>query len=329
MGMRHAQIYSSLPNVKLVAFCDVNISLADQAGKRFKVANFTDDPLRIMLDTEIQAVSVCVPTGFHHKLVNGLLKSGKFVLCEKPLTADILEAQSLARLSSESLKRLTIGYLYRSHPVAKYMKAILLSDVIGSPRMATFRIGGKGGQRPWTHMVNMDGGALLELGVHMIDLTWFFFGHIVNADLLESGIIIPKRKIAGNTIDVTAADYSLVSIDCENGVRVIVESDQLTPSYSNVMEIQGDNGSILAGIQEHMPVSVYLTEARSPFSKGFNLKKFEPTQMLSEEIGSFVNYVGGSSVTNPCPIDSSSDVANVITKVRRSELAVGLRSGQN
>ena len=84
MGYNHARVYYKLEEANLVAVSDVSERTLNKVAKKYDAKGFTDYE-DLLKDPEIEVVSVCVPTTFHHDVVMEAIKHGKHVLCEKPL----------------------------------------------------------------------------------------------------------------------------------------------------------------------------------------------------------------------------------------------------
>ena len=84
MGYNHARVYYKLEEANLVAVSDVSERTLNKVAKKYDAKGFTDYE-DLLKDPEIEVVSVCVPTTFHHDVVMEAIKHGKHVLVEKPI----------------------------------------------------------------------------------------------------------------------------------------------------------------------------------------------------------------------------------------------------
>src|SRR5207247_2178893 len=125
---------------------------------------------------------------------------------------------------------------YRFHPAFRFAKEVLDEGIIGHPHFALFRVGGRGSHAMWKHRSEEGGGAILEMMVHMLDLVAWYFGAVHEVNLLWERIVMPSRVIESCVERATAEDVGLVRLRA-NDVEIICESDLLTPSYMNSIEI--------------------------------------------------------------------------------------------
>lgn len=92
-----------LADENIVALCDVDPGFAAKARTEFSKASFHTD-WRAMLEKEkgIDAVLIATPDHTHAVIAAAAMRAGKHVFCEKPLTHDIREARTLARIAKET-----------------------------------------------------------------------------------------------------------------------------------------------------------------------------------------------------------------------------------
>jgi predicted dehydrogenase len=146
------------------------------------------------------------------------LRSGRHVLCEKPMAMNYPEAQTMVAAGVSSGKVLGISYYRRTYPKVQRARQLLDQGAIGKPVMAYvtchnwFTV--EGGFRGW--LVEPDkagGGPLYDIASHRIDLLNFFFGQPCEATGQFS-----------NSVHKTAVeDNATVLIEYLNGVRGIVD----------------------------------------------------------------------------------------------------------
>ena len=110
LGQYHAEKYSKLPEVELVAVVDINYARALEIAKRFKSKPFFDYSA---IYDDVQAVSIAVPTNLHYRVARDFLGSGIDVLLEKPIATTIGEADGLIEKSNISgwpLRKIQFSY---------------------------------------------------------------------------------------------------------------------------------------------------------------------------------------------------------------------------
>ena len=87
IGKVHAEhLAYRIPNARLEAICDVNLSSAQECAAQFNVANVYDDAAPIFASEKIDAVVICSSTNTHAPLIEQAAQANKHIFCEKPIT---------------------------------------------------------------------------------------------------------------------------------------------------------------------------------------------------------------------------------------------------
>jgi len=315
IGTKHLDSYRSIKNVKVIAVCDTNEEIAKNIAGKYDVTPYNN--LEKMFKNEnLDAIDVCVPTPFHHKIILKALDNALHVFCEKPLTHKLEYAREIEKRQRETGNVVMVGYLYRFHPSFKRLKEILENEIIGKPYFAMFRLGGRGGHRSWKHREGVGGGALFEMMVHMIDLALMCLGEFDEVENLFSGTILKRRTIDGKEIEVSAEDMVLARLKSIDGVQVFCEADLITPSYMNSVEVHGDNGSFFGTILHYFPTFVYCKEPQGAYKRGLNIFENPYVNLFEKELEYFVNVLSGNA--NPVnTVEESIKTLEIIEEIRR------------
>jgi predicted dehydrogenase len=299
IGERHLGGYNKIN--------DVSVTVSDivpERAKELAVMNgvcWEESPADLLSDPEIDAIDVCIPVTEHKRVISEAIENNKHVFCEKPLAQNQSDARELQRQAENAGKILMVGYLYRFHPAFKTIHDVLQNGVIGDPYYAIFRVGGQGSHRAWKHKRENGGGADNEMPVHMLDLMVWYFGDPNSVENLHAETVRKEREIDGETINATAKDLRILKTEMEDGVTVLCESDLITPSYMNYVEIQGTNGTAITSILDYFPTMVYCEEARGSYNEGQNFVETSRVPLFKRELGHFVDCIrnGGTEQINP------------------------------
>ncbi len=116
LGQHHARIYAALPEARLVAVVDRDLSRAREIAGRHDVAPLTDYR---DLPSDVEAVSVAVPTLDHGEVTEACLARGLAVLVEKPMARTVIEAESMAAAAVRAGRPLLVGHTERFNPVVR------------------------------------------------------------------------------------------------------------------------------------------------------------------------------------------------------------------
>jgi len=110
LGKIHAKIYHNMPNVELAAVVDVNKDKVATISQQYQCAGFTsfDD-----LPTDLEAVSIVVPTSSHLSVSQFFLEKGIHTMLEKPIASSVEESERIVKQAERSGTILQIGHLER------------------------------------------------------------------------------------------------------------------------------------------------------------------------------------------------------------------------
>ena len=122
LGKFHAEKYASSEKANLIGVVDVDGDRAREIGQLVGAPAFTDYH---ELFGRIRCASIAVPTRYHHQVARDFLDAGIDVLVEKPLTADLTEANELVALAAAKGALLQVGHLERFNPAIRRLEGII------------------------------------------------------------------------------------------------------------------------------------------------------------------------------------------------------------
>lgn len=177
----HLPALNEMEDVRLKYVCDIVKEKAEKALKDFpKAENAINDYKIALSDEEVDAVMVLTPNFAHYTVTVDALNAGKHVFCEKPITVDYAKSKEMAEIADKKGKILNIGlcnrYDSRVELLARYVAEGKLGNIYHvACSFRNFRsIPGLGG--PFTTKAQSGGGALIDWGVHFIDLILYVLG---------------------------------------------------------------------------------------------------------------------------------------------------------
>lgn len=176
----HVRAYKDLPDVEIVAVCDVVPGKAEEFIAKYELPAaqpFTDH--RRALELEMDGVSVCTPNVAHHRTSIDAMEAGKHVLSEKPMAVTLDQAVEMARTAKRTGKILTIGFQPRYDPNMVMVKQIVQSGELGK----IYYVETGGGRRrgmPGGTFIRKDlagAGALADIGCYSLDMALNALGY--------------------------------------------------------------------------------------------------------------------------------------------------------
>ena len=180
LGTQHARILSYLEKAELIGVADIDFKKAMVIGNRHGVKYY--DKYENMLD-EIDAGIVATPTSEHFDISMKLLKEGKSVLVEKPITETVEQAEELVSVANKNGLILQIGHLERFNPAVE-----ALEDLISEPKFIEVQRLGSFSAR------SLDIDVVLDLMIHDLDIIMALIKDEVKV-IRSSGIHVLSDKI--------------------------------------------------------------------------------------------------------------------------------------
>ena len=174
------------PLVNLVGIVERNWLLRFVLRRLFRVKVFSS--IESLGSIKFDSAFVLTPPNSHFLIAKKLIKNGKHVFLEKPMTLDPQDSNDLLSLAKKNKLQFSCGYVLRHHPVFQEIKRIINNHQYGAPlncqismrgnvvtaaSPASWRSSGKGS------------GCLYDYGCHVIDLSIFLFGKPRNIALLS------------------------------------------------------------------------------------------------------------------------------------------------
>ncbi|MDD4003079.1 MAG: Gfo/Idh/MocA family oxidoreductase [Clostridia bacterium] len=245
----------NLPQSKLIAVCDIVKDRAEKVAQRYNCSYYTD--YRQMLDTEkLDAVHICLPHYLHGTVSMYAFNKGVNVLCEKPMTIELKEAEKCV----EEAKRLNVKYgiifQCRYNNSSVLVKNALISGRLGKIISARSTLTWKRtedyyAESDWKGTWDKEGGGVvIDQAIHSIDLVnWF-----IDSKAVKVSANIAKRSDKNILVEDTAegliaynngAKYGFycmnnyafdepieIRLFCENG-RVVMSYDDAEIFYND------------------------------------------------------------------------------------------------
>ena len=177
----HFPALSKISDLRIKYACDLIKEKAEKVKEKFPIIeNVTTDYNEVLNDKEVEAVFVLTPNYAHYEVTMAALKAGKHVFCEKPITVNYELSCEMAREAEKQGKMLNIGVCNRYHASVEKLEELNRNGEFGKLyhvycSFRSFRsIPGLGGD--FTNSKASGGGALIDWGVHFLDLILYILG---------------------------------------------------------------------------------------------------------------------------------------------------------
>lgn len=246
MGLTHYSIINTHPAVEIVSVSDTSELILSMIKKYIPRLNVYTDYVAQIEAADIDGIVVCTPSPLHHPVCKLAAEHGVAVFCEKPFTVDPALATELTDLFESKGLVNQVGYVYRFDPVFRKVKDMLENGVIGKvchvkAEFLSATIVKPQSGKGWRAKRENGGGALFEMGSHVIDLLEFFFGK-------------PEKLICSQTAHVyseNVEDIVDASLTYPDGIAASVHVNWCDYTYRKPMmklEFHGDKGKILCDL---------------------------------------------------------------------------------
>ena len=232
MGRKHASILEDL-GAKIVAGVDVDPEAMGFFADTFDAEIYGDHD-ELFEDTDVDALVVATPNRFHEAPAVAALEADKSVLIEKPLAHSLESARRIAAAAAASRGVCTVGFHNRYAGGARLFEREHEAGRFGTIRHVEanyIRRRGVPGAGSWfTDPALAGGGALLDIGVHALDLALFVLGDPVVTEVSGVTRMTPGSRAAESTAphgDETDEGYvedaTTAFVRCEGGETITLE----------------------------------------------------------------------------------------------------------
>ncbi len=201
------------------------------------------DLAAVLADPDIDAVSVCTPSGTHVEVAVAALRAGKHVVVEKPLDVNVAAADRLVAAERESDRTVTVISQHRFDGASQAVHAAVADKRMGRLTSGVVSIGwwrsqGYYDSGDWRGTWALDGGgALMNQGVHTVDLLVWLFGDPVSVTA-QTGLLAHSGI---ETEDVAVATVTFAS----GALGVVHATTAAYPGLSARLQVHGDSGSAI------------------------------------------------------------------------------------
>ena len=202
----HIKPLAAHPEIEIVAACDIVPEKLAKFAKEFSIPATYADYRELLARDDIDAVDICTPNHLHSVIAVEALKRGKHVFTEKPDAVSAEEAAKMEQAAVDSGKILMAMRNNRYRPDTRFLKDYIRAGSMGSiyaAKCGWIRRRGIPGAGGWfTTKAQSGGGPLIDLGVHMIDVTLWMMGNPRPVSVVGSTF----REFADNTAQADSAN---------------------------------------------------------------------------------------------------------------------------
>ena len=251
----HLPTLAHIGSNEVIGIAGHDANKAAASAERWGIKRATSD-WRELLELEPDLVIVATPVDLHYEMVLAALETGAAVLCEKPFTLDVRQAEELAQLAQGRLA--LVNYQMRWNPNRRKMRSLCQSGFVGEVhhiRADLLLDTPSFLERPysWWSQTSRGGGVLGATGTHLIDNVQWMFGPIEAVSARLETFVTRRRDTENVEHEVTSEDYAELWLRLESGARVsLVVSLALRGVARWVFEVAGSAGSLRLDREQHL-----------------------------------------------------------------------------
>ena len=282
MGRAHALAYRAVagvfPDVMRPVFetvCDIEPRAAEQAAAQFQFARWETRWQALVADPKVEIVSIATPDSTHREIALAAIAAGKHVHCEKPLAPTLETAGEMMQAAEASGVITQVGFNYIKNPLLRLAREMIAAGEIGE--VTGFR--GVHAEdymsdpdSPFTWRLEPGGGALADLGSHIIGMARFLLGPIaeVHADLETVVKTRPVAPGADRRRAVVVDDIARLVVRFARGCRGAIEANWVATGRKMQLgfEAHGTKGSLVF-TQERFNELLFFRAGGHPRHGGF------------------------------------------------------------
>jgi predicted dehydrogenase len=269
IGKVHAYGYRNLPlfydppplRARIVRVVTSSPESAEKARQTLETDSAGTDYRSVTESPEIDIVHICTPNHLHKDALLSALRHQKHIYCDKPLVANLAEAEEIAAALADYRGTAQMTFQYRFFPATMRAKALIdegrLGKILGF--RACFLHGGSvspGTPLKWKLSAAGGGGVIADLASHVLDLVDWLLGRIESVSAATQ-VAYPQRpspQNPGQMLPVDAEDSVAILARLAGGALGTLEATKLATGTEDELrlEIHGDRGAIrFHGMEPH------------------------------------------------------------------------------
>jgi predicted dehydrogenase len=266
MGRVHLEAVRRVESVEAAAIAGRNAEAAQRLGAAFSVPLITDDYREVLREPTIDAVHIGTPNAQHFSMAKDALLAGKHVICEKPLTTTVAEAEELVALAARQRLRNCTCHNLRYYPMVQQMRGMREAGDLGEILVVqgTYSQDWLLYDTDWNWRVETKSGGpsrcMADIGSHFFDMAEHVTGLRMTSLCADLQTFHPARKQPKHSIETFANkllapdDYIETPIDTEDFGAVIFRMGTRTRGSMTASQVS-------AGRKNRLSIEIYGTKS--------------------------------------------------------------------
>ena len=266
MGRVHLEALRRVEFVDVAAIAGRELASAKRLGAGFGVETAVDDYRKLLKDATIDAVHICTPNATHYQMAKDALLAGKHVLCEKPLSISVEEAQELVDLSKQRSLRNCVCHNLRYYPMVQQMRRMREDGDLGDVLVVqgTYSQDWLLYETDWNWRIDeMAGGplrAMGDIGSHWFDMAEHLTGLRVCSLCADLQTFHPIRKRPKQNVEtfggklLAAGDFEDTPVHTDDFGAVLFRMGERARGAMTASQVS-------AGRKNHLSIEIHGTKS--------------------------------------------------------------------
>ncbi|GAB4111329.1 MAG: Gfo/Idh/MocA family oxidoreductase [Thermoflexibacter sp.] len=309
IGPAHIEALRRLPDVEVIGLTDVTPEIAKQKAEQLGVEKAYADYDELLKD-DLDCVHICTPNFLHYEMAKKALEAGKNVVCEKPLSMTIKEAEDLVAVAKKTGLVNAIHFNLRYYPLIRQMKTMREKGDLGE----VYSVIGSYLQ-DWLYYdtdynwrlepdKSGDSRAIADIGSHLIDLVEYITGLEIVEVMADFNTVHKIRKKPLKPIEtysgkmlqpedyaevpINTEDYATVLLRFNNGNKGVVTVSQVSAGRKNRASLEIAGGKQTFAWCSETPNEMWIGKRET-----YNGVLMRDPSLMYQESRELVSFPGG------------------------------------
>ena len=238
----HADSVVASEYAELVAVCDIDEAKGRAFASPYGDVAVYQDYRQMLKKGGLDVVSICTPSGLHSEMTTAAAQAGVNVLCEKPMAITVPQIDAMMEAVEEAGVKLGVIFQRRTYEASRRVRGAVQAGVLGQMTLGDaylkyYRSPAYYKSADWRATWALDGGgALMNQGVHGIDLLLWIMGDV------ESVYAKAEAKVR----DIEVEDTCVALLTYKSGAYGVIEgTTSSNPGEPTALHLHGEKGTII------------------------------------------------------------------------------------
>ncbi|MEA4912963.1 MAG: Gfo/Idh/MocA family oxidoreductase [Christensenella sp.] len=311
ISAQFAQGLQLVENAQISAVASRSLDSANAFAQKFEIPKSYGSYEAMANDTTLDIIYIGTPHPQHYENVMLFLEAGFAVVCEKPLGVNAALSEKMIAKAREKNVFLLEGMWTRFFPAFQKALEWVKTERIGQPKVlhAVFGYDGSANKGQWRFRHDMAGGALLDVGIYPLALTFAMFG--------SDPVKISTSAYIENGVD----EYNTFTFEYADG-RIAVLTDGIGIKLNNQVFIGGTKGSVLlregwwhpdhAEFAPFGDTDVGISPNRDVFDQPYPSSGFQYEAKAVQQ-----HFLNGLKEAPEMPLDETLKIARMLDRLRK------------